>query len=57
MAADPDQVAMDRVAALLEQRLWRSLEQELASCSLADLLHDLRSARALLGDGGGWLLG
>ena len=48
---------MDHVAALLERRLWLSLERELACCSLADLVHDLRSARALLGDGGGWLLG
>ena len=54
---DPRQAAADRVAALLERRLWRTLEQELHSCTLADLLHDLRSARALLGEEGGWLLG
>ncbi|MEB3167929.1 MAG: RrF2 family transcriptional regulator [Cyanobium sp.] len=54
---NPQQAAADRVAALLERRLWRTLEQELHSCTLADLLHDLRSARALLGEEGGWLLG
>ena len=56
-APELDHAATDRVAALLEDRLWRTLEQELNRCSLADLLHDLRSARALLGEGGGWLLG
>ena len=54
---DPELAATDRVAALLENRLWRSVAQELDNCTLADLLHDLRSARALLGEGGGWLLG
>lgn len=56
-APDLDHAATDRVATLLEHRLWRTLEQELSRCSLADLLHDLRSARALLGEEGGWLLG
>lgn len=54
---NPQHAAADRVAALLERRLWRTLELELQSCTLADLLHDLRSARALLGEEGGWLLG
>lgn len=54
---NPDLVAADQVAALLELRLRRSLNRELTNCSLADLLHDLRSARAVLEEGGGWLLG
>jgi Rrf2 family iron-sulfur cluster assembly transcriptional regulator len=56
-AANPELAAAERVAWLLESRLRRCLDQELHSCTLADLLHDLRSARALLQEGGGWLLG
>ncbi len=56
-ASNPELMAAERVASLLENRLWRSLNQELNSCTLADLLHDLRSARAVLEEGGGWLLG
>lgn len=56
-ASNPELLAAERVASLLENRLWRSLNQELNSCTLADLLHDLRSARAVLEEGGGWLLG
>ncbi|MFN6132060.1 MAG: Rrf2 family transcriptional regulator [Synechococcaceae cyanobacterium] len=55
--SNPDLVAADQVAALLESRLRRSLNRELNSCTLADLMHDLRSARAVLEEGGGWLLG
>lgn len=49
--------AAERVTQLLERRLRRALEQELSCCTLADLVHDLRSARALLEDDGGLLLG
>ena len=56
-AATPDRGAGDRVAALLERRLRSALERELARCTLAELLFDLRSARAELDDEGGLLLG
>ncbi|MEB3200571.1 MAG: Rrf2 family transcriptional regulator [Synechococcaceae cyanobacterium] len=52
-----ERAASERVALLLERRLWDLLERELRRCTLADLLHDLRSARALLGDGTGLLIG
>ncbi len=56
-AAPPEQVAADRVAAVLNQRLRRALQRELERCSLADLLHDLRSTRASLSEEGGLLIG
>ena len=49
--------ASDRVAALMEQRLRGALERELARCTLAELLYDLRSVSAELSDEGGLLLG
>jgi len=49
--------AADRVAALMEQRLRGALERELARCTLAELLYDLRSISAELSDEGGLLLG
>ncbi len=49
--------AADRVAALMEQRLRAALERELARCTLAELLYDLRSVSAELSDEGGLLLG
>jgi len=49
--------ASDRVTDLLERRLHQALERELARCSLAELLYDLRSASAELSEGGGLLLG
>jgi Rrf2 family protein len=49
--------AADRVAALMEQRLRGALERELARCTLAELLYDLRSIRAELSEEGGLLLG
>jgi Rrf2 family protein len=49
--------ASDQVTALVEQRLERALERELARISLADLLYDLRSAAAALSEEGGLLLG
>jgi Rrf2 family protein len=49
--------ASDRVAALMEQRLRAALERELARCTLAELLYDLRSVSAELSDEGGLLLG
>ena len=49
--------ASDRVAALIEQRLRAALERELARCTLAELLYDLRSVSAELSDEGGLLLG
>jgi Rrf2 family protein len=54
-AADP--AAVDRVTALLESRLRDALARELARCTLAELLFDLRSARAALSEEGGLLLG
>ena len=49
--------AADRVAALMEQRLRAALKRELARCTLAELLYDLRSVSAELSDEGGLLLG
>jgi Rrf2 family protein len=49
--------AEDRVTALLEARLRDALARELARCTLAELLFDLRSARAELSEEGGLLLG
>jgi len=49
--------ASERVAALMEQRLRAALERELARCTLAELLYDLRSVSAELSDEGGLLLG
>jgi predicted esterase len=42
---------------LMEQRLRAALERELARCTLAELLYDLRSIRAELSEEGGLLLG
>jgi Rrf2 family protein len=57
-AADgSDPAALDRVTALLESRLRDALARELARCTLAELLFDLRSARAALSEEGGLLLG
>jgi len=56
----PDPAAPDataRVTVALERRLRQALEQELARCTLEELLHDLRSARASLSDDSGLLLG
>jgi Rrf2 family protein len=55
--ATGDETAGDRVAALLERRLVAALERELAHCSLAELLFDLRSTRAGMEEEGGLLLG
>jgi Rrf2 family protein len=52
--ADP---ATERVAFLLRQRLSRAIERELAQLTLAELLFDLRSARASLSEDGGLMLG
>jgi Rrf2 family iron-sulfur cluster assembly transcriptional regulator len=52
--ADP---ATEQVAALLRQRLTRAVERELESLTLAELLFDLRSARASLSEEGGLMLG
>ncbi len=58
-AAEPPPAceAANRVTAALERRLRQALERELARCSLEDLHHDLRSARAALSEDGGLLLG
>jgi Rrf2 family iron-sulfur cluster assembly transcriptional regulator len=56
MAAGADP-AMERVAALLRQRLTRAIERELERLTLAELLFDLRSARASLSEEGGLMLG
>ncbi|MEI7953136.1 MAG: Rrf2 family transcriptional regulator [Synechococcaceae cyanobacterium ELA182] len=56
----PDTAAPDataRVTVALERRLRQALERELARCTLEELLHDLRSARASLSDESGLLLG
>jgi len=55
-AAGPDP-ATERVAALLRQRLSRAIERELEQLTLAELLFDLRSARAGLSEEGGLMLG
>ena len=52
--ADP---ATERVAALLQQRLAQAIERELERLTLAELLFDLRSARASLSEEGGLMLG
>ncbi|MEA5473873.1 Rrf2 family transcriptional regulator [Synechococcus sp. CCY9201] len=49
--------ASDRVAAALEQRLRRAMERELGRLTLAELLFDLRSAEASIGEEQGLLLG
>ena len=53
----PEEAAADRVTAALERRLSQALERELARITLEDLLYDLHSARALLSEDGGLLLG
>jgi hypothetical protein len=55
-ALGPDP-ATERVAALLRQRLSRAIERELERLTLAELLFDLRSARASLTEEGGLMLG
>jgi hypothetical protein len=55
-ALGPDP-ATERVAALLRQRLSRAIERELERLTLAELLFDLRSARASLSEEGGLMLG
>jgi Rrf2 family protein len=52
-----EEAAADRVTAALERRLNQALERELARITLEDLLYDLHSARALLSEDGGLLLG
>ncbi len=52
--ADP---ATERVAFLLRQRLSRAMARELERLTLAELLFDLRSARASLSEEGGLMLG
>lgn len=49
--------ASERVTGLLQQRLRRALQRELAQITLADLLYDLSSASAALSEEGGLLLG
>lgn len=49
--------ATERVAALLLQRLARAIDRELERLTLAELLFDLRSARAGLSEEGGLMLG
>ncbi len=49
--------ATRQVTALLESRLQRALERELAQLTLEELLFDLRSARAAQGSHGGLILG
>ena len=49
--------AGERVVAVLEGRLRQALERELERLTLAELLYDLRSARASLSEEGGLLLG
>jgi DNA-binding IscR family transcriptional regulator len=55
-APGPDP-ATERVATLLRQRLSRAIERELERLTLAELLFDLRSARASLSEEGGLMLG
>ncbi|MEB3260770.1 MAG: Rrf2 family transcriptional regulator [Cyanobacteriota bacterium] len=54
--AEPDP-ATEQVADLLRQRLARAVERELDQLTLAELLFDLRSARAGLSEEGGLMLG
>jgi Rrf2 family iron-sulfur cluster assembly transcriptional regulator len=56
-APGPADPATERVAALLRQRLARAIERELEQLTLAELLFDLRSARAGLSEDGGLMLG
>lgn len=56
-AAEGGDPATERVAFLLRQRLSRAIERELAQHTLAELLFDLRSARAGLSEEGGLMLG
>ena len=49
--------ATRQVTELLETRLQRALERELAQLTLEELLFDLRSARAAQGADGGLILG
>ncbi len=49
--------ATRQVTELLESRLQRALERELAQLTLEELLFDLRSARAAQGTDGGLILG
>ncbi|MFN9547811.1 MAG: Rrf2 family transcriptional regulator [Cyanobacteriota bacterium] len=56
-AAPGTDPATERVAALLRQRLTRAIERELERLTLAELLFDLRSARASLSEEGGLMLG
>lgn len=49
--------AGERVVAVLEGRLRQALERELERLTLAELLFDLRSARASLSEEGGLMLG
>jgi len=57
LAAPGPDPATERVAALLRQRLSRAIERELERLTLAELLFDLRSARASLTEEGGLMLG
>ena len=62
---DPDGVdpregarrAGDQVTQALDRRLQQAVQRELAALTLADLAHDLSSARAALSEEGGLLLG
>ena len=56
-AAGPGDAAGERAVAVLEGRLRQALERELERLTLAELLFDLRSARASLSEEGGLLLG
>ena len=51
------EAATRQVTELLQQRLQRALERELAQLTLEELLHDLRSAQALHSGQGGLILG
>jgi Rrf2 family iron-sulfur cluster assembly transcriptional regulator len=53
----PGDPATGRVAALLRQRLAQAVERELERLTLAELLFDLRSARASLSEEGGLMVG
>jgi Rrf2 family protein len=64
-AIDPEELesnesarrAGDQVTQALDRRLQQAVERELAALTLADLAHDLSSARAALSEEGGLLLG
>jgi Rrf2 family protein len=49
--------AGDQVTQALDRRLQQAVQRELAALTLADLAHDLSSARAALSEEGGLLLG